>query len=113
MFYALSESCDCTFLKFSALLSGEYFSSGADLKNTNMIPDDDETTQPTFMKPAGRFMVAMLHFPKLICAAVNGPAVGIGVTLLLHCDLCFCTKNATFWTPFTRIALGKTLCIYL
>ena len=47
---------------------------------------------------------------KLVCAAVNGPAVGIGVTLLLHCDLCYCTNEATFWVPFTRIALVPEFC---
>lgn len=51
-------------------------------------------------------MMAILSFPKIIAAAVNGPAIGIGVTLLFHCDLCYCTSNATFWIPFTRLALG-------
>jgi len=55
-------------------------------------------------------MMQLLSFPKLICAAINGPAVGIGVTLLLHCDICHCTPNATFWTPFTRIALVPEFC---
>jgi enoyl-CoA hydratase/carnithine racemase len=52
-------------------------------------------------------MMTLLSFPKIIAAAVNGPAIGIGVTLLFHCDLCYCTSNATFWIPFTRLALGS------
>jgi enoyl-CoA hydratase/carnithine racemase len=52
-------------------------------------------------------MMTILSFPKIIAAAVNGPAIGIGVTLLFHCDLCYCTSNATFWIPFTRLALGS------
>ena len=50
-------------------------------------------------------MMTLLSFPKVICCAINGPAVGIGVTLLPHCDLVYCTSNSTFWVPFTRIAL--------
>lgn len=56
-------------------------------------------------------MLAMMRFPKIIAAAVNGPAVGIGVTLLLHCDLCYCTKDVTFWSPFSRLAIGTKLSI--
>jgi len=69
---------------------------------------DDETA--TIDRPAGRFMMTMIAFPKVIVAAVNGPAIGIGVTLLLHCDLVYCTRNATFWVPFTRIALVPEFC---
>jgi peroxisomal 3,2-trans-enoyl-CoA isomerase len=88
---------------------GSYFSSGADLKG-NFMPEDDGASRDTLNKPAGQFMMTLLSFPKLVAAAVNGPAIGIAVTLLLHCDLCFCTRQATFWTPFTRIALVPEFC---
>lgn len=87
--------------------TGPYFSSGADLKNMQLLPDDDGNRKPTLEKPAGQFMLAMMRFPKIIAAAVNGPTVGIGVTLLLHCDLCYSVKEATFWAPFTRLAIGE------
>lgn len=45
-----------------------------------------------------------------IVAAVNGPAVGIGVTLLPHCDVVFASTTATFWTPFARIAVVPEFC---
>jgi len=89
--------------------NGSYFSSGADLKG-NFMPEEDGGTRDTLNKPAGKFMMALLSFPKLVAAAVQGPAVGIAVTLLLHCDLCFCTPHATFWAPFTRIALVPEFC---
>jgi enoyl-CoA hydratase/carnithine racemase len=88
---------------------GNYFSSGADLKQGTFLPEDG-SRRDTLNLPAGRFMMSLLAFPKLIGVAVNGPAVGIGVTLLLHCDLCHCTDKATFWIPFTRLALGKSAC---
>ncbi|KAG5189374.1 ClpP/crotonase-like domain-containing protein [Tribonema minus] len=55
-------------------------------------------------------MKAVVHFRKLLVAAVNGPAVGIGVTMLPHCDLVVCAQKATFWTPFGRLAIVPELC---
>src|SRR5262249_14117554 len=53
--------------------------------------------------PVGRFMWTMMHFPKPIVAAINGPAVGVGVTLIPHCDIAYASKHASFMTPFARI----------
>ncbi|GJP53226.1 hypothetical protein CLOM_g12404 [Closterium sp. NIES-68] len=58
-----------------------------------------------FASPVGQFMRGVLRFSKILVAAVNGPAIGIGVTLLPHCDLVFAADSATFWVPFLRIAL--------
>ena len=100
--------------------TGIYFTSGADLKSFFDEPSSSSSsssstrtrdTRPTLEKPAGQFMMSLLEYPKLICAAVNGPAVGIGTTLLLHCDLVFASRqHAKFWSPFTRIALVPELC---
>lgn len=43
----------------------------------------------------GRFMATLMSFPKLLVAAVNGPAVGIGVTMLPHCDITYAYGGAT------------------
>jgi enoyl-CoA hydratase/carnithine racemase len=88
--------------------SGDFFSSGADLRGGTFSPEPGG--RRTEQKPAGRFMLEMIAFPKLLAAAVNGPAVGIAVTLLMHCDLVHCTSSATFWAPFTRLALVPELC---
>lgn len=45
-------------------------------------------------QPFGVFSAAVLRFPKLLVAAVNGPAVGVGVTLLPHCDLVYAYGRA-------------------
>jgi peroxisomal 3,2-trans-enoyl-CoA isomerase len=55
-------------------------------------------------------MLSLIRFPKIFAAAVNGPAVGIAVTLLMHCDLVHCSNTATLWAPFTRLALVPELC---
>lgn len=88
--------------------TGSYFSSGADLKNGSLMPE--EGGRKALHKPVGKFMMQLLAYPKILAAAVNGPAVGIGTTLLFHFDLVYCTKTATFWTPFSRIAFVPELC---
>jgi enoyl-CoA hydratase/carnithine racemase len=55
--------------------------------------------------PPIRFLQALADFPKPVVAGVNGLAIGIGVTLLLHCDLVYASKSARFKTPFVDLGL--------
>ncbi|MGB0892891.1 MAG: enoyl-CoA hydratase [Parashewanella sp.] len=55
--------------------------------------------------PAVRFLYCLLELKKPIVAAVSGTAVGIGTTLLLHCDLVYAESNAKFQLPFVNLAL--------
>jgi enoyl-CoA hydratase/carnithine racemase len=52
-----------------------------------------------------RFLHAISSFPKPLVAAVCGPAVGIGTTLLFHCDLVYAGDNAAFSMPFVNLGL--------
>jgi enoyl-CoA hydratase/carnithine racemase len=55
--------------------------------------------------PVFQFLAQISQFPKPIVAAVCGPAVGIGTTLLLHCDLVIAGDNAAFSMPFVNLGL--------
>ena len=63
--------------------------------------------------PVMRFMRALSTTRKIVVAAVQGPAVGVGATLLLHCDLVVAADNARLSLPFINLGLvpefGSTL----
>ena len=86
--------------------AGDIFTSGADLKQDGSLKLGEGFTKD----PTGVFMRTMLRFPKPIVAAVNGDAIGIGSTLLAHCDIVYSVDTAVFWTPFSRIALVPEFC---
>ncbi|MCL1093027.1 enoyl-CoA hydratase-related protein [Shewanella kaireitica] len=75
------------------------FTSGNDvadfLKNSNLGVDH----------PAFKFLFCLLDLKKPVVAAVTGAAVGIGTTLLLHCDLVYADNTAKFQLPFVKLAL--------
>lgn len=75
------------------------FSAGNDI--------GDFLNQPpsTPVSPVFRFLRAISTFPKPVVAAVCGPAVGIGTTMLLHCDLIYAGDNAAFSMPFVNLGL--------
>jgi 1,4-dihydroxy-2-naphthoyl-CoA synthase len=52
-----------------------------------------------------QFLSALLNFPKPLLAAVKGNAVGVGTTMLLHCDVVVAAPSANFSMPFASLGL--------
>jgi enoyl-CoA hydratase/carnithine racemase len=75
------------------------FSAGNDIGDFLNAPP---ATQDS---PVFRFLRAISTFSKPVLAAVCGPAVGIGTTLLFHCDLVYAGDNAQFSMPFVNLGL--------
>lgn len=87
----------------AVLLSGEgaCFTAGNDLKDFLTGAPLSDPAHPT-----GRFVRAVAAMSKVLVAAVHGPTVGIGVTLLLHCDLVVAAQRSTrLITPFVQLGL--------
>lgn len=75
------------------------FSAGNDLGDFLHQPPAGEDA------PVFRFLRNIASFPKPLVAAVCGPAVGIGTTMLFHCDLVYAGDNAAFSMPFVNLGL--------
>jgi enoyl-CoA hydratase/carnithine racemase len=71
----------------------------------NDIADFLNTPPTTEDAPVFRFLRGIAQFPKPVIAAVCGPAVGIGTTMLFHCDLVYAGDNAAFAMPFVNLGL--------
>jgi enoyl-CoA hydratase/carnithine racemase len=75
------------------------FTSGNDLKDfLRLSPGEVDN-------PGMQFLAALSQVEKPMIAVVSGPAVGIGTTLLLHCDLVYASCDATFQIPFVNLGL--------
>jgi len=83
---------------------GDYFTSGNDLQDFSMASRGGEAANDE-MPPVIRFLHAIKDCPKPMIAAVNGPAIGVGLTLTLHCDLVYAADSATFAAPFVKLGL--------
>jgi enoyl-CoA hydratase/carnithine racemase len=75
------------------------FSAGNDINDFLKNPPSTQDS------PVFRFLYAISSFSKPIVAAVCGPAVGIGTTMLFHCDLVYAGDNAAFSMPFVNLGL--------
>lgn len=79
--------------------AGGNFTSGNDLQDFMVRPPKGQDSA------VFRFLMALVRFPKPLIGAVEGVAVGVGTTMLLHCDLVYAAEDAVFSMPFLKLAL--------
>jgi enoyl-CoA hydratase/carnithine racemase len=84
--------------------SGDSYTSGNDLADFQSSAADEHKTSA-----ASPFTDRIVRFGKPVVAAVNGLAVGIGTTMLLHCDLVYAADTARFRLPFVDLGLVPEL----
>ena len=85
----------------AVLLKGkpDIFTAGNDLEDFMKSPPHGDNS------PVFQFLHNISHAKKPIVAAVTGAAVGVGTTMLFHCDLVYAGDNAKFSLPFATLGL--------
>ena len=79
--------------------AGEHFTAGNDIKDFLELPPTSEDSTVKL------FLDAILEFPKPLLAAVKGNAIGVGTTMLLHCDVVVADPKTSFSMPFVSLGL--------
>lgn len=97
---ALADAQEDTAIRVILLRGGDgNFSAGNDLEDFLKTPPKDENAS------VFQFLARISQATKPIVAAVPGIAIGVGVTMLLHCDLVYAADTARFSLPFTQLGL--------
>ncbi len=78
---------------------GDHFTAGNDIMDFMSNPPTSEDST------VAAFLGSLLNFTKPLIAAVKGHAVGVGTTMLLHCDVVIASETAKFSMPFTSLGL--------
>lgn len=78
---------------------GDHFTAGNDIKDFMDHPPTGDDSE------VAKFLGSLLNFPKPLLAAVKGNAIGVGTTMLLHCDVVLASPTANFSMPFTSLGL--------
>ena len=78
---------------------GDHFTAGNDIVDFMDNPPTSDSSD------VAQFLASLLNFPKPLIAAVKGNAVGVGTTMLLHCDVVVAAPSANFSRPFASLGL--------
>jgi enoyl-CoA hydratase/carnithine racemase len=86
--------------------AGKAFCAGTDLLEMAETVDTGVSGGTTSRSGFPAFVDQLQEFPKPLLAAVNGAAVGLGFTMLAHCDIVFVSDHARLLAPFTNMGVA-------
>eukprot|EP01116_Phalansterium_solitarium_P020676 TRINITY_DN6160_c0_g1_i1.p1 TRINITY_DN6160_c0_g1~~TRINITY_DN6160_c0_g1_i1.p1 ORF type:complete len:218 (-),score=16.55 TRINITY_DN6160_c0_g1_i1:279-932(-) len=93
---------------------GDYYSSGNDLSVFTAIDLSNKEKLEQELADAKamltRFVNSFIFFPKILIAALNGPAIGVAATTAQHCDFVYGSESCTINTPFVPLAQVPEAC---
>ncbi|HCK85367.1 MAG TPA: enoyl-CoA hydratase, partial [Hyphomonadaceae bacterium] len=98
--FAAADDAEVRAILFTA--AGDYFTAGNDILDFAAIATGQAGDGP---RHVGRFLEACIRAEKPLVAAVQGHAVGVGVTMLFHCDLVYIAETAKLTTPFIDLGV--------
>ena len=78
---------------------GDHFTAGNDIVDFMDSPPTSDSSE------VSTFLASLHNFPKPLIASVNGNAIGIGTSMLLHCDVVVASPTAKFSMPFASLGL--------
>ena len=78
---------------------GDHFTAGNDIVDFMDNPPASDSSE------VATFLASLLNFPKPLIASVKGNAIGVGTSMLLHCDVVIASPTAKFSMPFTSLGL--------
>ncbi|MEO9170130.1 MAG: enoyl-CoA hydratase-related protein, partial [Candidatus Baltobacteraceae bacterium] len=97
---ALDDAANDSTVRVAGIFGGSDFTAGNDLRDFIAAGSFSEDM------PVLQFLRALSAFPKPLVAGVKGVAIGIGTTLLMHCDAVVAGRGARFSMPFTKLGLA-------
>ena len=96
----LNEAAENEEIRCAVITSeGDHFTAGNDIRDFMSNPPTEEDSD------VAKFLGSLLEFPKPLLAVVKGNAVGVGTTMLLHCDVVIAAPTTSFSMPFTSLGL--------
>lgn len=91
--------------------NGDYYCSGNDLSNfTNIAPENMEQLAKDSAARLRKYVSCYIDFPKPLIGVINGPAIGVAVTVLGLFDVVYATDKANFQTPFSQLGQSPEGC---
>lgn len=89
--------------------AGRAFCAGVDMKELEAMGQSDDLPALGEERWVKSYCEELFNFPKPVIAAINGPAIGIGITMTLPCDIRLASEGAKLGLPFAKMGIVPSL----